>query len=443
MTSRGVRSANELLRRRASSRHACATNAPRPATRPGLINQMLQEPARPRFAHRDARRTSAATPTRSTAESLESLTGGWARCCPRRAAQEIVSQTQNRLQTSTRATALTDRGCRARVRTAPPVGRSVDRSADPGGQSARARHGVRGGARRPSAMAALDRVARRRQLKRPERRARPQRRRCRVAIARRRDQQVTAADRLGGALRRREEFVVLLAATPIDEGEQALTRLQRLALGGPVHARAQDGVRHLLGRGHGIPRGRDARAGPRARRRRVVWKPSGRERTAPASLETAHAPPGIRVPKNKKGSSIAPCRPCCAPATFGQRCGRLITSSAPGTLCPDRPPIPGRSESDQTCYGRGVGLDGGAVGFGHRLLRHVRLVTDSWPDGIAPALLAAAASLLTAARSCRSRPASSAWPGGRGISPFGIVPPCWRRRHFDFGAGRRRGGGLG
>ena len=78
----------------------------------------------------------------------------------------------------------------------------------------------------------VDRPARHRQLQAPQRRARPQRRR-RGARSRWRAtcsstlRPIDVVARYGG-----EEFVVLLPETPVDEGEQVLTRLQRSLTGG-------------------------------------------------------------------------------------------------------------------------------------------------------------------------------------------------------------------
>ena len=63
-----------------------------------------------------------------------------------------------------------------------------------------------------------------------------------------------------------EEFVVLLPTTPIDEGQQILTRLQRSLSGGLFMHENKTDLRDLLGRRHRVPAGRDDRGGAGARR---------------------------------------------------------------------------------------------------------------------------------------------------------------------------------
>ncbi len=177
---------------------------------------------------------------------------------------------------------------RARGRDEAALRRGLDRPADPDRQPARPDAGLRDRARAPRAQRrrALDRPARHRQLQEAQRRARPQRRRRGVEVARGGGEQDAQADRPRRPLRRRGVRRPA-AGDAGGRGRAGADAAAAVAHRRPLHAQGQADLRHVLRR-------RDTVTAPKSGSRtrssaptRRSTKPSGPGRTAPASARPA------------------------------------------------------------------------------------------------------------------------------------------------------------
>ena len=199
--------------------------------------------------------------------------------------QSLVQQTQERLQDEHDKATRADRARRrARRRAAAPVRRGVDRPADPDRQPARPAAGLRGRALAQlergggsSSIGLLDIDNFKRLNDELGHSAGDEALKSLAALVSTTLRPTDQVARYGG-----EEFVVLLPDTPVDEGQQILTRLQRSLTGGLFMHEEQAGVRDLLGRRDGLPRvGERSKTRSSAPTRRCT-RPSAPARTAPA-----------------------------------------------------------------------------------------------------------------------------------------------------------------